>query len=344
MNTKKYLLTANEIEAMQGKEITHFLNPNATPLNKSLGDAVGMSQLGFHMISVEAGKETTEYHKHHYEEEAVYVLSGTATLIIEGDSYSIGKGDFIGLPHNEVAHTIINDSDDTLVCLVVGQRLAQDIGDYPNLGKRLYRNNGDLNLVDYDAIQLPVMQANRSKQYSPSDVITFWYSDDMRKSWFNSTPALDFKIREKFEVVYTLATEGEFDDWKNTPEGCLALVILFDQLPLNMYRNQAKSFQTEQHAVAMTKHAIQQGFDKQLPAEQLAFLYMPLMHSENADDQALSIKMFAKVNSKDSLRFAQHHKGIIDKYGRFPHRNAILGRTSTAEETEYLNSKQAFKG
>ncbi|MCK5905915.1 MAG: DUF924 family protein, partial [Gammaproteobacteria bacterium] len=220
-NTKKYLLTAAEIEQMQGKEITHFLNPNATRLNKSLGDVMGMQHLGIHIISVEAGKETTEYHKHHYEEEAIYVLSGNATLIIEGDSYPIGNGDFIGLPRNQVAHTIINDSDSTLTCLVVGQRLTHDIGDYPNQAKRLYRNNGDLNLVDFKDISLPITN-HLKQQPKPVDIIDFWYSDKIKKGWFHSTPALDFKIREQFEITWELATTGQFDHWKTSPDGCLA--------------------------------------------------------------------------------------------------------------------------
>lgn len=343
MNTKKYLLTATQIEQMEGNEITHFLNPNATRLNKSLGDVMGMQHLGFHMVSVEAGKEATEYHKHHYEEEAIYVLSGTATLILENDTYPIAKGDFIGLPSNQVAHTIINDSNHTLTCLVVGQRLKHDIGDYPNQAKRLYRDDGNLNLVDFKDISLPV--TNRLKQQpKPADIITFWYSDEIKKGWFNATPALDFKIREQFEITWELATTGQFDHWKETPEGCLALIILLDQLPLNMYRNQAKSFQTEQQAVAVSKHAIQQHFDKRLETSQLTFLYMPLMHSENKNDQTLSIEKFEQKGLENNLRFARHHQGIIQQYGRFPHRNTILGRESTDEEIKYLNSKQAFKG
>ncbi len=345
INTKKYLLTASDIKQMPADEITHFLNPNATRLNKSLGDAVGMKNMGFHLITVEPGKESTEYHKHHYEDEAVYVLSGNATLIIEGDSYTISQGDFIGLPCNKVAHTIINDSDETLECLVVGQRLAQDVADYPNQAKRLYRNSGSMNLVDFKSVQLPLMQSHRKTiQLLPTDIIEFWYSDNMRKSWFNSTPVLDFAIREKFEVVWGLALTGHFDDWRSSPEGCLALTILFDQLPLNMFRHQVKSFQTEQQAVAITKHAVKEGFDQQLDSEKRVFLYMPLMHSENNADQAQSVQLFETLAIEGNLRFAKHHRDIIKKFGRFPHRNAILGRESTAEEVEYLNSKQAFTG
>ena len=100
MNTKDLLITAKEIEEMKGEEKTHFLNPNAVRINKSLGDAVGLKNLGVHLIYVEAGKDTTEYHKHYHEEECIYVLSGSGELIIEGDSYPFAKGDFVGFPAN----------------------------------------------------------------------------------------------------------------------------------------------------------------------------------------------------------------------------------------------------
>jgi len=161
MDTKKYLLRASEIDAMQGERKEHFLNPNAVRINKSLGDAVGLNHIGVHIIAVEPGKATTEYHKHHYEEECVYVLQGNATAIIEGDHYPLQSGDFLGLPRNKVAHNIINDGDETLICLVMGRRLEQDVADYPNLGKRLYRNSGDWDLVDIDDITLPPRGNNR---------------------------------------------------------------------------------------------------------------------------------------------------------------------------------------
>lgn len=152
MDTRKFLLAAADIAAMPGEHKTHFLNPNAVRINKSLGDAVGLNHIGIHIIHVEPGRDTTEYHVHHFEEECAYVLSGSATAIIGDDRYKIGPGDFIGLPRNTVAHNIINDGDETLVCLVMGQRLAQDVTDYPNQRKRLYRNSGEWNLVDHDVI------------------------------------------------------------------------------------------------------------------------------------------------------------------------------------------------
>lgn len=155
MDPSSLLLKAEQIENMPGEVKTHFLNPNAVRINKSLGDAVGLNHIGVHLIYVESGKDTTEYHKHYYEEECVYVLSGTATAIIEGERFALAPGDFVGLPRDTAAHNIVNDGDETLVCLVMGQRLEQDVGDYPNLGKRLYRNSGVWDLVDIDAVVSP---------------------------------------------------------------------------------------------------------------------------------------------------------------------------------------------
>ena len=152
MNTRDLLIKAEEIQAMQGEKKTHFLNPNAVRINKSLGDRVGLKNIGIHIIYVEPGKDTTEYHKHYHEEECIYVLSGKGELVIESDSYSFEKGDFVGFPANTAAHSLKNNGDTMLICMVTGQRLDQDVGDYPNKGKRIYRNNGIWDLVDLNKI------------------------------------------------------------------------------------------------------------------------------------------------------------------------------------------------
>ncbi|UYG04614.1 cupin domain-containing protein [Halomonas sp. LR3S48] len=146
-------LSAQDIEALEGVRKVHLLNAEAVRINKSLGDAVGMTQLGVHHISVPPGHFSTEYHCHRYEEEAIYVLSGHGVVTLGERKQPIGPGDFIGCPINDVAHEMYNDGDEPLVCLVVGQRLAQDVCDYPRQGKRLYRNSGEWNLVDHDAIE-----------------------------------------------------------------------------------------------------------------------------------------------------------------------------------------------
>lgn len=176
------------------------------------------------------------------------------------------------------------------------------------------------------------------------DVISYWFSEKSQKHWFNSTPEIDAEIREKFENLWKMAASGEFDSWQETAKGSLALIIALDQFPLNMFRGQAKSFQAENKAVEVAIKSIDNGFDKQLSEEKLSFLLMPLMHSEKLEEQELSVKLFKSHNLTDGLSFAEHHRDLIIEFGRFPHRNIILGRESTPLELDYLASKRAFMG
>lgn len=175
-------------------------------------------------------------------------------------------------------------------------------------------------------------------------IIDFWFSPRVEKLWFNSTPEFDNELRDKFATTYMAACHGELDAWQVTPHGALALVILFDQIPLNIFRKQPQSFATESRAREVGAYAIAQGFDTQLTASQKAFLYMPFMHSENLIDQDNAVELYHKAGLTNNLRFASHHREIVRRFGRFPHRNAILGRDSTAEEIAWLASKEAFKG
>lgn len=156
MGDDVYLVKADEIAAMEGLSKSHFLNDNAQRVNKSLGDVTGLTGIGFHIIEVEPGHETTEFHRHYHEDECVYVLSGTATARIGEDEHDIGPGDFIGYRKGGAAHAILNTGTETLRCIVVGERLSHDVGDYPDKGKRIYRQAGmPWNLVDIDAITEP---------------------------------------------------------------------------------------------------------------------------------------------------------------------------------------------
>lgn len=155
-DTTPYLVTATDIASEPGLAKTHFLNPNAQRINKSLGDLTGLTGFGFHIIEVAPGRDTTEYHKHHHEDECVYVLEGNATALIGNDAFEIGPGDFLGYRKGGVAHSIKNTGSDLLRCIVVGERLAHDVGDYPNKGKRIFRNAGlPWNLVDHDVLEEP---------------------------------------------------------------------------------------------------------------------------------------------------------------------------------------------
>ncbi|MEE9310635.1 MAG: DUF924 family protein [Cocleimonas sp.] len=175
-------------------------------------------------------------------------------------------------------------------------------------------------------------------------VLNFWFTKPICDHWFSSTPNIDQQITEGYESIWQQAKAGEFDSWKSTADGCLALCILLDQLPLNMFRSSAKSFSTEQQAVAIAKHAINTGLDEEISNNRVAFLYMPLMHSENMDDQDLAVSCFEKTKLEGNLQFSKHHRGIVAEFGRFPHRNEALGRESSPAEIEYLNSDKAFTG
>ena len=151
-----YIVKASEIAAMDGVHKTHFLNDNAVRLNKSLGDLTGLTGFGFHLIEVEPGRVTTEHHVHYHEDECVYVLAGTGRAIVGETAHDIGPGDFIGYRKGGEAHSIEVTGTETFRAIVVGQRLAHDVGDYTRLGKRIYRQEGlPWNLVDHDQIAEP---------------------------------------------------------------------------------------------------------------------------------------------------------------------------------------------
>lgn len=179
---------------------------------------------------------------------------------------------------------------------------------------------------------------------SPQSLLQFWYGEPMRQHWFRSTAEIDQQIREQYESSWQQAARGELDHWADTAEGCLALIILLDQLPLNMYRGERLGYSTESAAVRWCLYGIELGYDQQLANDRLGFFYMPLMHSENLVHQDLAVEKFHQAGLESNLRFARHHRDLIQRFGRFPHRNDILGRESTEEERQYLASDQAFLG
>lgn len=152
----KYLLKREEIENLEGVAKTHFLNKNACRVNKSLGDLTGLTGFGFHLIEVQPGHESTEYHKHYHEDECVYVLEGTAEARVGKERHLVRAGDFLGYRAGGEPHTLRNTGDVVLKCIVVGERREHDVGDYPDLGKRIYRQKGlPWNLVDMQNIEEP---------------------------------------------------------------------------------------------------------------------------------------------------------------------------------------------
>ena len=154
---KGYLLRKADIDAFEGTPKTHFLNPDAQRINKSLGDHTGLNNIGFHLIEIAPGKYSTEFHRHYHEEECTYVLSGRGVVTIGTETAEISAGDFIGYRAGGEAPTMQCTGDQPLRCIVVGQRLDHDVGDYPNKNKRIYRQaKMPWNLVDLDSIETPV--------------------------------------------------------------------------------------------------------------------------------------------------------------------------------------------
>lgn len=175
-------------------------------------------------------------------------------------------------------------------------------------------------------------------------LVDFWFSEEASKHWFNSTREFDQQLLADYGASWQQAKQGELDHWRETAIGSLVLVILLDQIPLNIFRGKPDSFSTEALAIVVARVAIDKGFDNELNTQQKSFLYMPFMHSENLQDQELALVLFDQPGLEDNLRVAKHHYNIVERFGRFPHRNEILGRESSQVEIEYLNSKQAFKG
>ncbi|MGK7932856.1 MAG: DUF924 family protein [Microcystaceae cyanobacterium] len=182
----------------------------------------------------------------------------------------------------------------------------------------------------------------------PSDILDFWFtpthSDGFGKPqdyWFKKDPQFDQKVRSHFLSVYQTAADHQLDYWQETPESCLALIILLDQFPRNMFRDQAKAFATDFKALALAKIAITQSFDQQLLPVQRWFIYLPFEHSENLADQQTAVDLFLTLknypDSQSTIEYADRHYQVIKTFGRFPHRNKILGRKNTPEEDIFLS-------
>ena len=183
-----------------------------------------------------------------------------------------------------------------------------------------------------------------SNEINTQTIIDFWFSERVRPLWFRSTPEFDAEVLKRFEATWQAARDGKLADWEDDAQGALALVIILDQLPLNMYRDQGLSFSTEAQSREVARRTIDHGWDSELDDSGKAFLYLPFMHSETLADQDRSVALFEAAGLKDNVRFANHHRDIVRRFGRFPHRNAALGRECTDDEREWLQSKEAFHG
>ena len=168
------------------------------------------------------------------------------------------------------------------------------------------------------------------------EVLKFWFDDLSPDDWFESDEAVDSHIRERFQELHETLRGQVPKTWRSSARGCLAAVIVLDQFPRNMYRGTSRAFAADAAALSLAKEALMRGFDRELSIDERKFLYMPFEHSENPAEQARSMELFGTLENELDLDYARRHKEIIDRFGRFPHRNAVLGRISTPEEIEFI--------
>ena len=169
------------------------------------------------------------------------------------------------------------------------------------------------------------------------EVISFWRNAGYQK-WFARDDAFDAEFRQCFESAHFTAARGEHEAWMDSAEGALALQILLDQFPRNCFRGSAHSYATDGLARHYARRAVEAGFDLQVEPALRTFLYLPFEHSEAMADQELTMELFARMGNEELIKYAVLHRDLIARFGRFPHRNAALGRESTQEEIAYLAS------
>jgi uncharacterized protein (DUF924 family) len=168
------------------------------------------------------------------------------------------------------------------------------------------------------------------------EIVKFWFEELSPEAWYKADEKRDGEIRQRFVQAYDELKSGVPARWLETPKGYLAAILALDQFPRNMFRGDPKAFAADVEALGLAKRAIAEGVDMRLPPDMRAFIYLPFQHAEDKADQASSVELFTALGNPNNLDFALRHKAIIDRFGRFPHRNAILGRESTEEESSFL--------
>lgn len=176
---------------------------------------------------------------------------------------------------------------------------------------------------------------------TPQELVTFWRAAGRRK-WFKGGPAFDAECRTRFEAAHFAASRREFENWLDNAEGALALCVLLDQIPRNIFRHSGHAFATDGLALSYAQQAIDAGLDRQIESELRAFFYLPFEHSEVLADQQRSLALFEALGIEHYRRYAQAHLEVIVRFGRFPHRNRALGRLDTPEEQAWLEAGGGF--
>ena len=176
-----------------------------------------------------------------------------------------------------------------------------------------------------------------ARDVEPADILAFW-REVGRERWYKRDDAFDAEVRRRYLALWQQAGDGELSSWEATDDGALALTIVLDQFPRNMFRDDSRTYASDALALAVASRAIARGADQRIDATLLEFLYMPFMHSEHLPDQLRCIELFRNAGNTETLKYAEDHAGIVARFGRFPHRNLILGRTTTPEEQAFLDA------
>lgn len=173
-------------------------------------------------------------------------------------------------------------------------------------------------------------------------ILKFWFEETTKQEKFQKNPSFDKKIKDDYLGVYKSIMRGDTKDWRETPEGRLAEIIVLDQFTRNMFRNSPRAFEADELTLKLAREAIKNNADKTIPEGWRVNFYMPYMHSESREVHEEALKLFTEYGDEESLKYERKHKEIIDRFGRFPHRNKILGRKSTPEEVEFLKTNSGF--
>jgi uncharacterized protein (DUF924 family) len=175
-----------------------------------------------------------------------------------------------------------------------------------------------------------------AREPAPAEILDFWREAGPAR-WYARDAAFDAIIRTRFMALWERAVSGGLSFWEASDDGALALVIVLDQFPRNMFRDDARAYSSDALALEAARRAIARGADSRIAPELLEFLYMPFMHSEHLTDQLRCVELFRNAGGPENLKYAEEHADIIHRFGRFPHRNRILGRATTPQEQAFLD-------
>lgn len=173
-------------------------------------------------------------------------------------------------------------------------------------------------------------------------ILDYWFGELTPEDWFTRNDAVDEAIRDRFEALHAALRGGPPAAAEQAARACLAAIIALDQFPRNMFRGTSQAFASDDQALKLARIAVEKGFDEGMTEHERQFLYMPFMHSERLSDQERGVDLFKRIGNEEGVRYAEDHRDIIARFGRFPHRNRVLGRQSTADERAFMIGHEGY--